>query len=110
MPHREAQGGGDLLVRLARHEASRNLPLARRDAEYVASRRPGCVAEDAMLNVTQYDAGICCLAIPRWKEAADVRSTGFSRNAGEEPPKGGTTNGTFAAADGNPSRRTHLQD
>ena len=29
---------------------------------------------------------------------ADVRSTGFSRNPGEEPPKGGTTNGAFPGA------------
>ena len=29
---------------------------------------------------------------------ADVCSTGFSRNPGEEPPKGGTTNGAFPAA------------
>ena len=29
-----------------------------------------------------------------------VRSTGFSRNPGEEPPKGGTTNGAFLAACG----------
>ena len=29
---------------------------------------------------------------------ADVRSTGSSRNPGEEPPKGGTTNGAFPAA------------
>ena len=28
---------------------------------------------------------------------ADVRSTGSSRNPGEEPPKGGTTNGAFPA-------------
>jgi tRNA modification GTPase len=34
------------------------------------------------------------------EEVADVRSTGFSRNPGEEPPEGGTTNGTFLAACG----------
>ena len=28
---------------------------------------------------------------------ANVRSTGFSRNPGEEPPKGGTTNDAFPA-------------
>ena len=32
------------------------------------------------------------------EEVADVRSPGFSRNPGQEPPKGGTTNGTFLAA------------
>ncbi|MGO8752009.1 MAG: malto-oligosyltrehalose synthase [Thermoguttaceae bacterium] len=39
------------------------------------------------------------LCRPR-EEAADVRSTGFSRNPGEEPPKGGTTNDAFPAAGG----------
>jgi hypothetical protein len=34
------------------------------------------------------------------EEVADVRSTGFSRNPGEQPPKGGTTNGTPPAARG----------
>ncbi len=29
------------------------------------------------------------------EEGADVRSTGFSRNPGEEPPQGGITNGAF---------------
>ena len=32
------------------------------------------------------------------EEVADDRSTGFSRNPGEQPPKGGTTNGRFPAA------------
>ncbi|MGO8752031.1 MAG: AmmeMemoRadiSam system radical SAM enzyme [Thermoguttaceae bacterium] len=34
------------------------------------------------------------------EEAADVRSTGFSRNPDEEPPKGGTVNSAFLAAGG----------
>ena len=32
------------------------------------------------------------------KEVAGVRSTGFSRNPAEKPPKGGTTNGSFLSA------------
>ena len=34
----------------------------------------------------------------RRTELLDVRSTGFSRNPGEQPPKGGTTNGASPAA------------
>jgi thiamine-phosphate pyrophosphorylase len=34
------------------------------------------------------------------EEVADVRSTGFSRNPGEQPPEGGTTNGISPAARG----------
>ncbi len=33
-----------------------------------------------------------------WEEAAHVRSAGFSRNSGEQPPKGGTTNVASHAA------------
>jgi hypothetical protein len=48
----------------------------------------------------------------RREEVAHVRSAGFSRNPGEDPPKGGTTNGAFLAAGGRtpPGRANKVMD
>jgi hypothetical protein len=44
---------------------------------------------------------LCVVALRRPREeATKVRSTGFSREPGATPPKGGTTNGTFPTASG----------
>ena len=87
------QYGEELLKLLQDPEADRRsaLPVTASESDTKGPNRAGA---DALAELDVHRTR---------EEVTEVRSTGFSRNLGEEPPKGGTTNTALVAMGSHPS-------